>query len=377
MRVLLLLIAASALQAQPSVPTWTLSARPTLEIGNESNTQTQFNGVTGIVRMPGGEIVVANSLSQELRVFSPTGAYLRTLTAETSAGQMRALDRIWRGGDTIYASEVLPTESSVWIFTLAGFVGRRPVGSSNAGGIAPIGRFPDGRFVITAAPRRPVQNPVGLTFIDSLPIGILSLAELGSPRWIGWLKNEMVMVQTIGGGGRGRGARMTPMPYPYGRSVSYAVAGDRLWIGDTETGTITQHTSNGQGLAVFSVPIPERQLDTTAIRRIRTSLLSDAMNWTDRSRVEAFYSVPFPRRAPRFRRLLSGANGEMWIELFREDTAAPLSYIVMNRAGATVGRLTLPPRVTPLAVGPDEILGVRTDADGLEHVVRYALRRGI
>src|SRR4051812_31079707 len=61
-------------------PAWQLSAKPVVEIGDESNTQTQFNGVSGVLRMPGGEIVVANGRSQELRVFSPKGEYVRTLS---------------------------------------------------------------------------------------------------------------------------------------------------------------------------------------------------------------------------------------------------------------------------------------------------------
>jgi hypothetical protein len=358
------------------VPTWTLSARPTLDIGSETNTQTQFNGVTGILRMPGGEVVVANSMSQELRVFSSAGAHVKTLSVSKTlsvgmrAGSMRALSRIWRAGDTVYAAEVLPTESSVWLFTMNGFVARRPVGAANAGGVYPIDRFPDGRLVVSAAPRRQSQMNAG-AFIDSTPLGLLSLPDLASPKWIGWLKTETVAVP---GDGRGRGRFREP--YIYGHSVSYAVSGDRLWIGDSETGTITQHNSAGRGLRVFSSPTPSRQIDTAFIRRDRAGLLSDAMNWNDRTRTELFHPVPPARMAPRFARFLPGVNGEMWIQLYHEDRSAPASFIVVDRTGAPIGRLTMPRSVRPFDIGADEVLGVRTDEDGLEHVVRYSLRRG-
>jgi hypothetical protein len=172
-RAFLLLVAASTGVAQ-SPPQWVLSAQPTLDIGDERNTQTQFNGISGIVRMPGGEIVVANGMSEELRVFSPSGEYVRTLTSSERPGGMRALGRIWRGGDTIYAAEVLPMESNIWVFTLERFIARRPVGAANAGGIYPIDRFPDGRFVVTAAPRRAVERPYLQPYLDSLPLGILT-----------------------------------------------------------------------------------------------------------------------------------------------------------------------------------------------------------
>jgi hypothetical protein len=368
-RFLLVIATAGPLAAQ--VPAWTVSARPLLDIGDESNTQTQFNGVTGIVRMTGGEIVVANGLSQELRVFSPTGAYLRTLTADSRLGPMRSLDRIWRGaGDTIYASEILPTESNVWIFTLDGLVAKKPVGASNAGGVYPIDRFPDGRFVVTAAARRPNQAPLGLTYVDSLPLGILTLANR-RPKWVGSLRNEMVMLLTqTTGRGRGR----TAVAYPYGRSTSYAVSGDRLWTGDSETGTITLRDAGGRGIAVFSAPTPARALDTAAIRRLRVSLQSDAMNRSDRMRIDASYSLPLPSKAPRFARFVPGQNGEMWIELFRENPSAARSYVIVDRAGAPIGRLTMPPRLVPLEIGANDVMAVFTDNEGLEHVVRYALR---
>jgi hypothetical protein len=373
-RLLLLAIAAAfPLGAQSSVPTWTLSAQPTLDIGSEANTQTQFNGVTGVVRMPGGEIVVANGTSQELRVFSSSGTYLRTLTSNSRTGVMRSLDRIWRGaGDTIYATEILPQASSVWVFTLSGVVSSTQVGASNAGGVFPVDRFPDGHFVVSAASRRRTQPPMGPTYVDSLPLGVITLRDL-TPKWIGSLRNEMLIMQTAGRG-RGGGGRAA-IAYPFGRSTSVAVSGERLWLGDSETGTITLHDLTGRGLAVFSAPTATRRLDTTIIRRLRTSGVNDAMNWNDRARVDASYSLPFPRNAPRFARFLPGVNGEMWIELFREDPSTPRSYVIVDRQGKPIGRTTMPRRMIPMEVGSTDLIGVLTDEDGLEHVVRYSLRR--
>jgi hypothetical protein len=372
-RLLLSIAAAATLGAQPGVPVWTLSAKPTLDIGDESRVQTQFDGVSGIVRMPGGEIVVANGLSQELRVFSSAGEYLRTLAPDRKA-TMRSLDEIWRGArDTIYAAEILPDESNVWTFTLAGFVSKHMVGASNAGGVYPLDRFPDGHLAVSAAPRAPARGPVGLPYVDSLPLGIVSFAEL-TPKWFGALRNEMLMTQSFG---RGRGGGRTPIVYPYGRSTSYAVSGDRLWIGDSQTGTITQYSSSGRGLRVFAAPIPARALDTAAIRRRRLGALSETTDWNERARIDAVYSMPFPRMAPRFARFLPGVNGEMWIGLFREDPAAARSFVVVDRRGTAIGRVTMPPRMVPLEIGVGDVMGVQVDGEGLEHVVRYTLRRNL
>jgi hypothetical protein len=65
----------------------------------------------------------------------------------------------------------------------------------------------------------------------------------------------------------------------------------------------------------------------------------------------------------------------MWIELFREDPSAPRAYVIVDRQGKPIGRTTMPRRMIPMEVGSADLMGVLTDEDGLEHVVRYSLRR--
>lgn len=57
------------------LPTWTVSPEPVLRIGDEDDAPRQFHGVRGVVRMPSGDLVVADRASAELRHFSATGAY--------------------------------------------------------------------------------------------------------------------------------------------------------------------------------------------------------------------------------------------------------------------------------------------------------------
>jgi hypothetical protein len=354
------------------LPEWTLAAAPTLDIGDDASVQTQFDGVTGVMRMPAGEIVVANSRSQELRLFSSSGRYIRTLDeGRATADRPRDLGRLWRSGDTIIVVEETPAESNVRFYTTSRFVAKRQVGSSNAGSIRPLDRFPDGRLVITAAPRQRQSPRPDIVFTDSAPLGVLSLDDRSHPRWIGTLANEMYIFRGVGM----RGRLVAPVPYPLGRATRYAVSGGLLWVGDTETGQITQYDPDGRKRAQFTAPIAPRPLDVDRIRRLRSRLLDDAMNWNDRARVDAGYSLPLPAIAPRFARFLPGTGGEMWIELFAEDPAAPRQYLVVDRAGRAIGRVSLPPATTPFEIGPNYVLGVRTDAEGLEHIVQHAMTR--
>jgi hypothetical protein len=108
---------------------------------------------------------------------------------------------------------------------------------------------------------------------------------------------------------------------------------------------------------------------------MRSASMSDAMNWYDRTQVDASYSGPLPQNAPRFGHFVPGTNGEMWVELFRENPSAPRTYVVLDRSGAAIGRAMMPRRMVPLEIGPSDLMGVLTDDEGLEHVVRYSFRR--
>ena len=359
-------------QATPT-PVWTLSSRPTLEIADEANTQTQFNGVAGVLRMPRGEIVVANGLSQELRVFSAAGAHLRTLSQlGTAPGELRSLNRLWRAGDTIIVGELLPGETNLHLYSTTGFIGRRPVGRANAGSLTPVDRFVDGRVLVRAARRSGRAGIVnGTPFRDSAMIGVVSLSDL-MPSWIATLSSEMILIPGFSGG---RGRMPAVVPYVFGKTEAYAVSGDRLWIGDSETGRIEQYDSRGRKLGQFFAPIPQRPIDSLVIRGQRQAAINDAMNWNDRARLDASYTAPLPAFAPRFQRFLPGPGGEMWVELFSERREVPATYLVLDVTGKAKGRLTMPRATTLFEVGTDYVMAVRRDDDGLEHVVQYSLTR--
>ena len=369
---LLLLLAAASTAGAQSLPAWTVGDTPALDIGDEASVQTQFNGVTGVLRMPRGEIVVANGMSQELRVFSPAGAYLRTLSvAGTGQGSIRALNRLWRSGDTIIAAEIVGGETNLHLYTTTRHLSSHPIGRSNAGSLVPVERFPDGRVVVRGSRRSPRSISSAAPFVDSALVGVVSLDNL-MPAWIGTLVSEMILIPGFGGG-RGRAPNI--VPYAFGRTHAYAVSGDRLWIGDSETAVVEQYDSRGRRLATVQLPIAQRPLDTLLLRRQRATVLNDAMNWNDRARLDASYAVPLPRFAPRFTRFVPGPNGEMWVELFRESPDAERVYVVYDTAGKARASVTMPRGTTLFEAGQDYLLAVRRDQEGLEHVMQYRLTR--
>jgi len=83
-----------------NVEQWSLSELPLLEIGVfEGDPAYELHEAGSSVRLPGGEIVVANTGSQEIRFYSPDGSHIRSVGGEGSGPtEFRWPSRIWHWG---------------------------------------------------------------------------------------------------------------------------------------------------------------------------------------------------------------------------------------------------------------------------------------
>jgi sugar lactone lactonase YvrE len=89
-----------------------------------------------------------------------------------------------------------------------------------------------------------------------------------------------------------------------------------------------------------------------------------------------YASLPKPEGLPAWQKLLVDANGYLWAEVFRpRDDSTSFQWNVFTPEGRAVGTVELPPHLDIMQIGADFILGRWTDADGLEYVRRYSLRK--
>jgi len=66
----------------------------------------------------------------------------------------------------------------------------------------------------------------------------------------------------------------------------------------------------------------------------------------------------------------------MAVELFEEEErTVARSLVIFDRNGRPVAGLIIPANVSLHDIGRDYVLGVETDADGVERIVRYGLTR--
>ena len=375
--------AARAANAQPAstlpagLARWTLAAQPVIRIGSESDTSAQFQRIVGVMRMASGEIVVANAGTSELRVFTPAGRFLRSLSRRGQGpGELENIGRILRAGDTVLAIELAPGAVRMSTFTLAsGFGSRLAVRASNAPqGVSPLARLSTGELVVSRGTFRPVFPVAGALTRDTMTVGLLRVAEPpGAVVWFGDFPNNSWLGYSSPSMRNGVGFTR----FPLGPSLVVAASGDRAWLGDSESGAITILDAAGRRVGQVQVPVRARPFVDAALARAKQAALADAATDDQKARWENVYGGSHrPRMAPLFTRFTPAPDGGMAIELFEEeDRAVARSTLVLDRNGQAVAGFVVPPNVVVHELGADYLLGVHFDPEGVEQVVQYRLQR--
>ena len=371
-----LTVAAQASSLPPGLPRWTLSPSPTLRIGDELNPNTQFLRVTSVMRVPSGEILVGNSGTSELRLFSSGGAFVRSLSrAGQGPGEMQGFGSVHRANDTLYVFEFVPNASRLHVFTVGeGYRTRSPIRPTNApGGVTPLARISTGEFLVAWGGWRAVTPVARLVSRDTTIFGMLSGGANGKVTWFDTLPGNTFLGYVSPTLASGVGYTR----FRLGASRVEAASGDRVWIGDSGSGRITIRDAGGAIVAAVQMPVKPRPFVDAALQRAKERAVASASNANSKARWENIYDPAFrPRTAPLFSSFIPAPDGHMGVELFEEEErAVARSLIVFDSGGKPVAGLTIPANVTLHEIGRDYALGVETDEDGVERVVQYWLRR--
>ena len=355
---------------------WTLSDAPVLTIGTDGDTNTEFLRIAAVTRMPSGEIVVGNGGTAELRVFSPTGWFLRSLSRRGQGpGELTNFSGIIRAHDTLFVTEFAPGATQLHIFTLGeGFRTRSPLRPGNAPkGAMPIARLSGGEFLVSTGQVKVVNPVAGLVTRDTMPLGVLRGGATGEVRWIGDFPNN----SWLGYASPSLPSGMGFTRFTLGPSLVTGASADRIWIGDAGTGDITIYDADGKAVAHAQLPVRLRAFSTAALERAKQAALTSASTPDLTARYENLYDRSRrPRTAPLFTRFITGIEGQMAVELFEEEgPAVRRPMVILDRDGRAVAGLTIPANVVVHEVGSDYVLGVQTNDDGVERIVQYRLMR--
>jgi hypothetical protein len=167
--------------------------------------------------------------------------------------------------------------------------------------------------------------------------------------------------------------------YTLGPSLVHGASGGRVWIGDTGSGLIRIFDSSGTTVTQVEFPLPPRAFDEAVLEREHRAALArvgESDITGGRAWVEGLYDSDYrPAAAPRFARFIPGPAGEMWVESYSEEVAAPHTLVVLDSGGRHVGNATAPAGVTPHVVSEERLVGVQVDSLGVERVVMHEVER--
>lgn len=343
---------------------WRLSERPVLTIGSEGAAETELHRVAGAVRLASGEIAVANEGTSEIRFFGPDGRYLGAFGREGSGpGEFRSMGRLIRFGDTLAVHDSRTNRLTILRGTR--LLETRPVRTSNvAQRVSIVERLPDGRWVgVTSISPRFAPQP----YRDSIAVGILPESADGEVLWLGWFPGPWIA--SIEGKVTGLAGFFT--------WVYTTVAGERVVVLDGDQERLRRFSPAGAELPGGGIAIRGEPLTPDVVARAKQRELGPGANdAAARQWLEVKYgSQVLDDRLPAFRGLRADARGLLWLEGYRADESEAGRYFVFSADARQVATLAVPGGFRATDIGADYVLGVTTDADGVERVALYRLTR--
>ena len=359
-------IVENSLAAMDSAPEWVLSSEPTFKIGSLDGPEPfQFFGVHGAL-LRDGVVWVLDYGSSELRAFSLDGSHVRTVGREgegpgefSSASALASL-----GPDTLVVWD--GAQRRISFFDDSGSFLRSVTIGSDLRSPDFISPLDDGSFVfsdlrVTFPSMNEVEAmPIHVFRFD--PEGILT-DSLGVFPWA-WMKRVE-----------------NPLDFaPISFTSMTFFSGDRetLWVGTGEELEIQERAPDGTLVRVVRWEAPDRTIRQEDVDEMYAQQLADASSEDARQRIQQRQSqVPSAEKFPALADLEVDRVGRLWVKEFQASRAEDVGrWMVFDRDGAIMARVSVRTGFWPMEFGEDYVLGfIRGEYDE-EYVVIYDILAG-
>lgn len=362
--------------SEPSEARWQVSPQPTLEIGTGIGTggqeAYQFNGVRNALRLPDGQVAIADAGSRQIRIFDEAGRHVRTLGGRGDGpGEFVALSTIGSVGDgSIGAWD--GNRKRLTIFDARGAVAQTTdVPSIGGMQVRAVGWFADGSVVV-----EPSGNPMEIMGLEPgrhrIPRRYLRVTRSGTVDTLAVLAGREQVVER----GEGEG-RVSFRNVVFGRDGYAAVGPHFFYSGDSGAFAIEQRTPPGileRIIRKAGDPRPVTQTDLEAAldgarerQREMVEQLGGSIDQDD---------PPARDEHPYFDFLVADGTGSLWVRLADPDPEnEPQRWLVFDQQGAWLGQAETPAGLHISDIGADYVLGVTTDDLDIQRVQMYGLSR--
>ncbi len=355
--------------AQP--PVWRVSARPDVVIDESTGPQGDFLRIVGLAKLPSGAIAVANGASAEVRLFSADGRHLRTLGRSGGGpGEFRQISWMGVSADTIFFAD--RTGARITTYLESGTLVRTvPImAADSVGAFSVSGRLSDGRWLVRPLLNPRIDGPERL-YRDTMSVGLLS-PDGGRVAWLARLPSASVFVYNPRGTPNGLATGVAPL----GPGAHVLADGGRIAFADMARPAIVIFNDQGRIERTLSLPYVAGEFDEAGVTEARRQRLEESRNGGANVMIGALYSKGArPPKMPVLGGMVRGLDGAFWVWPFTLADDVAKDYLVVDSNGRPLATVAGPARFRLREVGPDYLLGVRIDADGVESVVQYRLTR--
>jgi hypothetical protein len=343
-----------------ALPAWRLEG-PTARVEPDmGGPEYELNRAGTPWQLTDGRIVVANN-QVELRFFDATGRYLTTVGRRgRGPGEYEQLLRVFRAaGDTLLAWDVPFRRIDV----------RDPNGKlirgfniPNASSFAGLG----GHGAVFVEYRLPDRQKLG---VQQDTVILRELHEDGTAGdLVARLPGTWHEMRLARGGGAWRGVELSGSAMLAGGAHGAVyVQGDEFtayWFGD-----------GGKLVAITRVRIPQTRV-TAADRRENERRLSEQIARNPQVRVDPGQPpLLYATHLPQVTRLVVDSEGRAWLRRWTRYDSRAAEWIVLERFGAPIARVTMPAALQPNDIGADYVLGLLSDDDGVQSIHKYRVVR--
>jgi len=364
-------LAAQGRGAVTRVPaTWTVDNQPIFDVGAESeDTLETFGEVTGVARLPTGEVVIADRKAFALRYFSATGQYRRAVgrRGEGPGEFSESILRLLYCGDSLF---VMDWNHRLHVFSQNGVFKRTAV----------------------LAPPRPGESPYNIACNRAGLMLSYGWEKRGDgkpgtyrPAVPFWIADPNGAIHSLLGfhpgserfGDMIRGVLSGSGPLPLGKQPVVAIGRDRAYIGTADSFAIEVYRLDGSRIGTILKPGVDLRTTRADIEHF---LLVDTAGKPEESKAGTMKryatSVTYPKTIPAYSALVIDSDDNLWVERYPRAGEAAAHWLVFSPAGAELARIEMPLNFNVAQIGRDYVLGVSIELpDGVHHVKEFRLRR--
>jgi len=369
---------------------WAVVDSPLVDIGGKAGDPAyDLAQVTGVIMLSDGRLAVGVGGAYQVRFFGADGTHLAAAGRKGSGpGEFQGLGAMWRfPGDSVLVSDLMLRRLTVLSdsgqlgrsFSLGGEAGFQMPQGGRFSFAMPGGALPDGRVLAVAQAFRVNDARAGV-YRDSADYILYSNTGLAPDTLGRFPAIEMEQVTMT----MGTQSFSAPSPVPLGKTTPTGMIGNDLLISMNEKWEIEQHAADGTLKRIIRLSVPPREIgseDVSAHREVMRQAVEDQpmlRGMPPQIKQQMFDRVEkatYPKTFPFIVAIEGGADGSIWVYEQAKPGVGRRIYAVFDSTGAFLGRVTFPDRFEPRTIGSDKVAGVWKDADDVEHVRVYAIKR--